>query len=230
MAAKEMKMTKKRWKALQHDMNFFVRKYKLKGLGLLRVDGKPGPSTRGRIKTLKFYLGYQRPINGVVNHDFWSTLNHAKKGTKFNTRSRRRLASRRRIAARARWAKNVVVATVSPGVTMYDGKPVAKWLVPYLDWARTHVVNGRRWLGSLTSGFREPAYSESLCLNMCGHPTCPGRCAGRNSGHSQKEKPRGCADVSDYEHFAAAMRACPLSPRIFNDLPIDRVHFSATGH
>ena len=48
---------------------------------------------------------------------------------------------------------------------------------------------------------------------MCQKPTYPG----------------GAIDVSDEARFAELMAACPYSPRIFNNLSADRIHFSATG-
>ena len=96
---------------------------------------------------------------------------------------------------------------------------------PYLDWARAHG-----WQGTLNSGYRTPEYSEHLCKGICGAPSCPGRCAGRSSHHSIRVKPGGSIDVSDYVRFGELMRQCPYSPRIFNNLPNDRVHYSSTGN
>ncbi|MGH3870632.1 MAG: peptidoglycan-binding domain-containing protein [Pseudonocardiaceae bacterium] len=110
------------------------------------------------------------------------------------------------------------------GVSNFEGKPCANWLIPYLRWAREHG-----WQGRLTSGWRDPAYSEKLCRDMCDAPTCPGRCAGRFSHHSGDVKPKGAVDVTDERRFGELMAQCPLSPRIFNDLPNDRIHFSASG-
>jgi hypothetical protein len=113
-----------------------------------------------------------------------------------------------------------------PGVVQFDGKSVAAWIQPYLVWARQ---NG--WKGTLTSGWRDPAYSEHLCLNMCGAPTCAGRCAGRTSNHAGSVKPAGAIDVSDYVTFGRLMARCPYTPRLQNQLGArDPVHFSASGH
>lgn len=112
----------------------------------------------------------------------------------------------------------------SAGVGSFDGVPVANWLIPYLSWARQ---NG--WQGRLNSGWRSPEHSERLCFEKCGAATCPGTCAGRSSNHSADVKPKGAIDVSDEARFAELMARCPLSPRIFNDLSKDRIHFSATG-
>jgi hypothetical protein len=113
----------------------------------------------------------------------------------------------------------------SGGVGSFDGVQVATWLIPYLTWAR---ANG--WRGRLNSGYRSPEHSERICRDMCGAPTCPGRCAGRLSNHSGNVKPKGAIDVSDEFRFGQLMAKCPYSPRIFNDLPNDRIHFSANGH
>jgi hypothetical protein len=92
-------------------------------------------------------------------------------------------------------------------------------------WAREHG-----WRGQLISGWRSPEHSEQLCFEICGRPTCPGRCAGRASNHSKKQKPGGAVDVSDHARFGGLMERCPFRPRIFNTLgPVDPGHFSSTG-
>ena len=210
---------------LQTDLNRFRRKF-LMGLKPIKVDGKPGPSTNGAIITAKFFLGYKRPINDTVDATFLFTLKNPTKVTKFNTRSRIKLARKRRVEGRARWAHNLVKAVVTSGVTRFDGIPVAAWLVPYLVWAR---ANG--WRGHVVSGWRDPKYSQALCYRMCGAPSCSGRCAGLNSNHVGSVKPRGALDLTDYAQFGALMRRCPLSPRLFNALGArDPVHFSASGN
>lgn len=102
----------------------------------------------------------------------------------------------------------------------FDGRKVRAEIYPHLVWAR---ANG--WKGVVTSGYRDPVYSTRLCYAMCGRPFCPGRCAGTSSNHV-----RIAVDVTDYYTFAELMRRCPHKPRIFNDLPYDRVHFSPNGH
>jgi hypothetical protein len=37
-------------------------------------------------------------------------------------------------------------------------------------------------------------------------------------------------DVSDLARFGQLMLQCPHEPRIFNAVPTDPVHFSATAH
>lgn len=103
------------------------------------------------------------------------------------------------------------------------GKPVATWIVPWLDKSRE-----AGWHGVLNSGWRSPEYSEQLCYSMCGAPSCPGRCAGRSSNHTQCAEPAGAVDVSDYYNFAAIQRK--IGSGLYNALgAADPVHFSRTG-
>jgi peptidoglycan hydrolase-like protein with peptidoglycan-binding domain len=208
--------------ALQRALNAFTAKY-LKGIGPLMVDGITGHATRKRIREAKFYLGYtgKEAKSVAFDPDFMRRLRHPKSARFSNPAMLSRAVSRRRKQRKA--AK--VSQAPRPGVATFDGKPVAAWLKPYLVWARN---NG--WQGTVNSGWRDPAYSEQLCRNICGAPSCPGRCAGRSSNHAGSVKPAGALDVSDYTKFGELMRRCPLQPRIFNALGArDPVHFSVTG-
>jgi hypothetical protein len=117
-------------------------------------------------------------------------------------------------------------AAAQTGVTKYDGVVVAAWMVPYLEWARAHG-----WRGRLVSGWRDPHYSQQLCFNMCGRPSCPGRCAGLSSNHVGSAKPYGAVDVTDYVTFGHLMQHCPYTPKLINRLGArDPVHYSASGN
>ena len=210
-------------RSLQKGMNLFVAKY-LDGIGPVLVDGKTGKATKGRIRTIKFYLGYDRPINGVVNNDFRQRLWHPK-DVRYSTPARLARAAARRIKQRKQWKANHKSAAKN-GIGVFDGVPVAAVAIPYLQWARTHGG----WRGRLVSGWRDPVYSKSLCMRMCGRPSCPGMCAGIASNHVGKTLARFAIDVSDYVQFGVAMRRCPRSPRIWNNLPVDRVHYSPSGN
>jgi hypothetical protein len=99
-------------------------------------------------------------------------------------------------------------------------RPVCAGFVPIIDRAQD-----KGWSGILNSGWRDPAYSEQLCYNMCGAPTCPGRCAGRYSRHSQCPWQNGAIDVSDPYTFDR------VTPELFNALgAADPWHMSTTGH
>jgi peptidoglycan hydrolase-like protein with peptidoglycan-binding domain len=215
-------MPREQVKGLQKALNAFTNKH-LKGFGPLIADGVVGPATKKRIREAKAYLGYTGAArrSSTVDRDFMRRLRHPRSARFSNPAMLARALDRRhkqRKAAKASMAPRAGVAT-------FDGKPVAAWLKPYLVWARN---NG--WKGTINSGWRDPAYSEQLCRNMCGAPSCPGRCAGRTSNHAGSVKPAGAVDVSDYTRFAELMRRCPLKPPIYNALGArDPVHFSVSG-
>jgi peptidoglycan hydrolase-like protein with peptidoglycan-binding domain len=207
---------------LQKGLNRFTERY-LDGVGPIVVDGIKGHATARRIVSVKYHLGYtgKAQRSATVKPEFVRRMRHP--------RSARRSTPAMLTRAVARRAKQRKAARASAaprnGVATFDGRPVAAWLKPYLDWARQ---NG--WKGTLNSGFRDPAYSEKLCMSMCGAPSCPGKCAGRASNHAGSSNPAGAVDVSDYVTFGQLMRRCPYSPRIFNALGAqDPVHFSASG-
>lgn len=113
---------------------------------------------------------------------------------------------------------------------------VAGWMVgaapgptgQKVNWLERSVNRG--WDGELSSGYRSPEYSDSLCRAMCGAPSCPGRCAGRASNHSQVGPPNwGAIDVfPDYVKFEQIQKA--IGSPLKNELDSrDPVHFSYTG-
>lgn len=225
-------MTKTEVRSMQRTLNAFTTKY-LKGVKPLRVDGVRGHATNVRILAVKYYLGYSEHVKSSRHphgrDSSWHPLTVRRirhpRSTKFSTARRIATGIARRRKQHIRYREQIVKSYVTSGVTRYDGVPVAKWLVPYLAYARR---NG--WKGHLNSGWRSPAYSESLCYRMCGAPTCAGRCAGKGSNHAGSDKPRGAVDVSDYARFGAIMVRAPLSPHIFNALGWrDPVHYSASG-
>ena len=216
-------------RSLQRQLNFFTKKYLL-GYAPLRVDGRMGRLTRKRIRVAKFYLGYEGPLTSSLREGFLSRLYHPK-SLRYSSPARLRLAARRRSKERRAWKRNHRVAVRTTGVGTYDGRPCSNIGIRYLEYARSYTGPERPWEGTLQSGWRDPVYSEGLCIKMCGRPSCPGRCAGRNSNHSGTTAARFALDVSDYVRFGEIMRSCPLQPPIFNALgAIDPVHFSPSGN
>jgi hypothetical protein len=136
---------------------------------------------------------------------------------------KRREGVKRRIAARKQQQSPGGFTTPDKPWNSLN-RPVCGWFVPILDEARQ-----RGWRGYVVSGVRTPEYSVQLCRNICGSDSCPGLCAGRSSNHNATscEKPQGAIDVTDYYTLSSVLRQ--MGNPIFNDLPIDRVHFSATG-
>jgi hypothetical protein len=132
----------------------------------------------------------------------------------------------KRLRDKRRWIKNhPAPAVVSGGVVSIDGKNVAAWIADIAVRCRATGL----WNGYIISGWRDPAYSEQLCLNMCGAPSCPGLCGGRSSNHSGSAYPAGAIDVTDHLGFEAALRSLGES-RLHNSLPADRPHFSNSGN
>lgn len=220
-------MTTSEVRRLQRALNYFSARY-LKGVTPIMVDGRWGRATSRRVRWVKFYLGYAGPAgeqNAATNAEFTARLWHPRSVLR-STRQRVTRGARRRATQRRSWRRRHRAASTTRDVGRVDGVPCARWMIPYLVWARAHG-----WRGTLVSGFRTPEYSDSLCHAMCGAPRCPGRCAGRSSNHSGSVTPSGALDVSDYVTFGELMQRCPLRPRIFNALGArDPVHFSATGN
>lgn len=236
-------MTLAERKNFQRDLNAFTTRW-LRGVKPLTVDGKLGFLTNRRVRTVEWYLGYAADRikelgdsyrnDKKVRRELVRRLRHpleteyvpaaaksVRKAVVQRGRARRRKHNREFI-------KNQVQGFFASGVAYYDGRPVAKWMVPYLNYARAHG-----WQGRVNSGWRNPVYSEQLCYSMCGAPSCPGRCAGRASNHAGSKNPQGALDVSDYFTFGKIMASMPLpagAPRLYNALGSrDPVHFSASG-
>lgn len=212
---------------LQNEMNAFVQRNKSLGYAPLRVDGEMGRLTKQRIRDIKFDLGYARKnLKVAVGAPFFHRMRHPNwvrpewRATKQAVKNGKKRRARRRIRVR----QNQVRGFLKPGVGSFDGRPVAKAAIPVLQWCRAHG-----WHGVLVSGYRTPAYSESLCYRMCGRPQCPGRCAGRATNHAYALPTRFGIDVSDYVTFRTVVSRCPVRPHIHNALPNDRVHFSPSG-
>lgn len=116
--------------------------------------------------------------------------------------------------------------------TWLDGHEVPVWIAEILIAARNAGV----WKGVVISGVRSPAYSEELCLNMCGAPTCSGRCAGRASNHAMPptgtgEPFEGAVDVTDYVGLRTYCREHNEPLRGGGEvLPADLPHFSHEGN
>lgn len=205
--------------ARQRELNAWTDRY-LDGVHRLVVDGRQGKATNRRIMMVKWYLGYGKR-DASWNSAFVRKLRHPH-SARYSPPWQLALGARRRVSQRQHYAQSQQART---GLGTFDGKTVAAWMLPQLQWARAHG-----WSGVVLSGYRTPAYSRSLCYAMCGAPRCPGMCAGTASRHSQYRKPDGAVDVSDPEAFESALRGCPELPRLVNNLPNDRNHHSAEGN
>ena len=211
---------------LQRALNHFTKAHPRLGYRSLIEDGDFGPATKKRIRDVKYELGYLC-VNEELDDDFFQRMTHpAKVAPEWGQTRADVVRGRKRRVRRRLWIqRNRFKAFLKPGVGTFDGIPVAKTAIPVLRWCR---ANG--WQGKLVSGFRDPAFSESLCIRMCGRPSCPGKCAGRASNHSGSTPDRFALDVSDFQNFAVVVARCPIRPKVFNALPNDLVHFSPSGH
>lgn len=218
-------------KRVQRQLNAFTNHHLL-GVTPLIVDGKVGKHTRERVIACKYWLGYTGHRNAAVKRRLMRQLAHPNWRVLF-PHLWVAIGSRRRRIERRKYREHQWEAVNTHGTALYDGKVIAAYFKPILDWCRHHGYNGERWQGVVVSGYRTPAYSEHLCIVMCGHPTCPGRCAGRFTNHAGLDPnkiPSGAVDVTDYVRFARIVAHCPFLPHVYNRLPIDRVHFSPRGN
>lgn len=112
------------------------------------------------------------------------------------------------------------------GFATYEGKTVPAWMVQWLVKSRA-----AGWNGYVVSGVRTVAQSIAACHNICGADSCPGLCAGASSNHNMSPDqgyPAGAIDVTDYANFERIQYE--IGSPLRNDLPIDPVHFSVSGH
>ena len=163
-------------------------------------------------------------------HAEWARA-HEQAGTAEQWAKRRRIyRKKKRFYRRRDREAEQLAATPNSGVTIPDRswnpnrKPMAAWMVSEVD-----KVHAAGWGGMLNSGFRTPAHSTQLCLDICGQPTCPGTCAGATSNHAKHVKPEGAIDVSDPSTFGAKARqmGSPLKNLLG---AADPFHFSTSGN
>jgi hypothetical protein len=132
----------------------------------------------------------------------------------------RRLRHDRAVYKRNRAGRRVPVH----GLVWFDGKQISAWIAPILHAARAAGV-----VFVVISGYRTPAYSESLCYRICGRPSCSGTCAGRNTNHARIEWPGGAVDVLGAWALEQWLQRHPSRLKGYH-LPRDRPHFSGTGY
>jgi hypothetical protein len=174
-----------RVRRFQRRMNRFTDRYCV-DIHPLMVDGDAGWATHRRTRLCKFWLGYEhREINAALGDVFWHRLRRPK-SPRYASRAQITTGMSRRSQQRRKARQNRRAGRRTTGVGTFDGKPCANWLIPYLTWARE-----KGWRGGLNSGYRSPAYSQHLCYQICGRPTCAGRCAGTTSNHTNSTKPSG---------------------------------------
>jgi len=102
------------------------------------------------------------------------------------------------------------------GVAKFDGKLVAAWIKPALEYARQHG-----WKGTVNSGYRSFA-DQTRIYNSGVRPAArPG-----TSNHEGTQYPRGAVDVSDAPTLARILQKSPYGRRLQWAGAKDPVHFS----
>lgn len=102
------------------------------------------------------------------------------------------------------------------GLGSFEGKPVAMWILPYLNYARAHG-----WRGTLNQGWR--TYAEEVQIAREGiypHAT-PG-----TSNHGKKNFPGGAIDVTEAEQLNTILKSIPGGSLLIWAGGKDPVHFS----
>lgn len=108
--------------------------------------------------------------------------------------------------------------TAAPGTRIFDGKPVANWIIPQLNWARNHG-----WQGQVTSGWRDPR------AKVTPSPGMPVAAQGQ-SNHSKTVYPGGAVDVTAADQLEAILASYPNPLKLRRGTAIgDPIHFSGTG-
>lgn len=86
-------------------------------------------------------------------------------------------------------------SSIPGGVTTYEGKQVAAWIVPILQCAKS---NG--WNGTVTSGYRSVADQRRVCATGVKPCATPG-----TSHHQGTAYPDGAVDVSNAAQLSAIL-------------------------
>lgn len=105
------------------------------------------------------------------------------------------------------------------GVAEFDGKPVAAWIKPVLDYARA-----KGWKGTVTSGYRSDAEQTRIYRSGVRPAAVPKSLGGDGSKHSETNFLGGAVDVSDAATLNRILRA--KHSRLKYAGAKDPVHFS----
>lgn len=102
------------------------------------------------------------------------------------------------------------------GVGTYQGTAVAKWIIPILNYARSHG-----WSGSVTSGYRSFAQQKAIYDSGVRPAAVPG-----TSNHEGDQFPRGAVDVSNAQQLSSILAHSPYASTLVYAGSKDPVHFS----
>jgi hypothetical protein len=102
------------------------------------------------------------------------------------------------------------------GVGDFQGKPVADWIIPILQYARQHG-----WTGTVNSGYRSFAQQKAIYDSGVRPAAVPG-----TSNHESDQFPGGAVDVSNAQQLSAILQRSPYASALVWAGPRDSVHFS----
>jgi hypothetical protein len=119
-------------------------------------------------------------------------------------------------ATRAAAPASAAPAPHAKGTATFEGKPVAAWIAPILQYARQHG-----WKGSVNSGVRSFAEQQRIYNSGVRPAAKPG-----TSNHEATQFPGGAVDVSDAETLSRILRKSPYANQLVWAGAKDPVHFS----
>jgi hypothetical protein len=130
-----------------------------------------GDETQRAARFVGWLMGFHGPTEldniraGTITAHAFAILVREQSPTK---EMKQRDRDRRVIAKKLRFTHNHRPRKIQArGVAAFEGDQVASWMVRFLKMSRE-----KGWDGQLISGFRSPAHSERVCLDMCGQPSC----------------------------------------------------------
>lgn len=102
------------------------------------------------------------------------------------------------------------------GTGVFQGHPVALWIIPILKWAQAHG-----WHGTVNSGYRSAAEQARICATGVKPCAEPGK-----SNHQGVVFPSGAVDVSDAAQLSTILKSGPYGNILVWAGAKDPVHFS----
>lgn len=103
------------------------------------------------------------------------------------------------------------------GTAQFDGHPVARWIIPYLIYARSHG-----WAGHVESGFRTLAEGKAIWAN----PEITVKARPGTSNHEGANFPKGAVDVTNAAQLSRILEEIPGGSLLKWAGSADPVHFS----
>lgn len=104
----------------------------------------------------------------------------------------------------------------TPKLATFDGKQVAGWIAPALEYARAHG-----WKGTVSSGYRTYAQQKAIYDSGVRPAAKPG-----TSNHEGAQFPAGAVDVTNAQQLSSILARSPYRQQLIWAGAKDPVHFS----